>query len=91
MNNSLEIKLKEDKDPTIWQRFLQWLDGGKDQPLRLGQQVPKTGTNTEILLSQTQKVQLISAVESPLLERTSDTTSFVRRTEPGREGPDLFI
>jgi len=88
MSNYLEIKLKEDKDPTIWQRLRRWLNGGKDQPLQLGQQVPKTGTNTEILLSHTQQVELKTAVETPLLERTSDTTNFVRKSE---SGPEVFI
>ena len=63
-------------------------DGQKDQPVQLGQQVPKTGTNTEILLSHTQQVQLKTAVESPLLERTTDTTNFVRKAE---SGPEVFI
>ena len=88
MSDNLEIKLKEDKSPTIWQRLLRWFDGQKNQPAQLGQQVPKTGTNTEILLSHTQQVQLKTAVESPLLERTTDTTNFVRKSE---SGPEVII
>ncbi len=88
MSDNLEIKLKEDKSPTIWQRLLRWFDGQKNQPLQLGQQVPKTGTNTDILLSHTQQVQLKTAVEAPLLERTTDTTNFVRKCD---SGPEVII
>ena len=77
MSYSLEIKLKEPKEPSMWRRFVQWLEGEESLASQLGQQVPKTGTNTEILLSQTQALQLKDAVASPG-ERTSDT-SFVRR------------
>jgi len=79
MNDSLEIRLKAEKEPTLWQRLIQWLHGGANRTGQSVQQVPKTGTNTEILLSSTQKIQLTEAVEAPG-ERTSDT-SFIRRSE----------
>ena len=79
MNDSLEIKLKEEKVPTMWERFLHWFNGNADHSKLRVQQLPKTGTNTDILLSQTQKMDLKEAVESPLRERTSDTTSFTRK------------
>ena len=84
MSNSLEIKLKEQKQPTFWERFMRWLHGGENQSDLLVMQVPKTGTNTEILLSQTEKSKLTEAVESPL-HRSSDTTSFVRKSESGSD------
>jgi len=90
MSYSQEIRLKEEKNPSIWKRFLHWLDGEQSQPMPLGQQLPKTGTNTEILLSQTQKIRLEAAVDSPHLGRTSDTTSFVRR-DSTEQSSDLII
>jgi len=84
MSYFLEIKLKEEKNPSIWDRFMKWLDGDDDQPLQLGQQLPKRGTNTDILLSQTQKTRLTQAVESPM-ERNSDTTSFVKRSDSSQD------
>jgi hypothetical protein len=89
MNNSLEIKLKEEKEPTIWERFVQWLDGDEAQPGRPVMQVPKIGTNTEILLSQTQKIKLTNAFEAPD-ERTSET-SFARKEETEQDSSQLFI
>jgi hypothetical protein len=82
MKNPFEIKLKVEEDPTLWERFVQWLNGGKSDGV--GQQVPKVGTNTEILLSQTQKLKLKEAVESPG-ERTSETT-LIRRSDSGQDG-----
>ena len=79
MKESLEIKLIEQKDPSLWERFKNWLTAQDTQAQRPGQQVPKIGTNTEILLSQTQKIRLTEAVESPG-ERPSDT-GFVRKPE----------
>ena len=79
MKESLEIKLIETNEPTFWERIMQWLNADDSQPRRPGQQVPKTGTNTEILLSQTQKMRLKDAVESPG-ERPSET-GFLRRSE----------
>ena len=81
MKQSPEIRLKEDQNPTIWRRFVQWLDGEDSEPRRLVLQVPKTGTDTDILLSRTQKLRLTDAVESPG-ERTSDS-SFIRRSDIG--------
>ena len=89
MKNPFEIKLKDEKEPTIWDRFVQWLNGDKGQPRRTVLQVPKTGTNTEILLSQTQRIKLKDAVESP--GQPSSDTSFARKTEPGQENSPLFI
>jgi len=81
MSNPFEIKLKEEKEPTLWLRLLQWLKGGSRLPV---QQVPKTGTNTDILLSKTQRMELKQAVESPL-ERSSDTTTLIRRSDAGSD------
>lgn len=89
MKDSLEIRLKNEKEPTVWERFVQWLKGNEGRSLQGVQQVPKTGTNTEILLSQTQKLQLKDAVESPG-ERTSDTT-FLKRADAGQDGSHLII
>lgn len=86
MSNFLEIKLKEEKPPSIWDRFMQWLNHEDGQPLRLGQQLPKTGTNTDILLSESQKMRLVQAVEAPM-ERSSDTTSFTRRGDSSQDSP----
>jgi len=82
MKYSSEIKLKEQKEPTLWERFTSWLNGGASEETRPAGQLPQIGTNTEILLSQSQAKHLKAAVESPLLERTSDTTS-VRRADSG--------
>ncbi len=89
MNDSLEIKLKDEKEPTLWERFVQWLDGDKAQADRPGVQVPKIGTNTEILLSQTQKLKLKDAVEGSG-ERLSDT-SFARKEDSQQDSSNLFI
>ncbi len=89
MKHSLEIRLKEEKEPTIWGRFLQWLNGHESQPRRSVLQVPKTGTNTEILLSQTQRIKLKDAVESPG-ERPSDT-GFARKSDAAQESSNLII
>ena len=35
MKNSFEIKLKDEKDPTIWARFVQWLNGHDQNPFRI--------------------------------------------------------
>ena len=80
MKNSLEIRLKEQKEPTIWERLVQWLHGKANAPVP---QLPKTGTHTDILLSQSQKLQLKQAVESPI-ERSSDST-FYRKSESGQD------
>jgi hypothetical protein len=84
MKNIAEIHLKEEKEPTIWERFVYWLNGDASQLKRPVQQVPKTGTHTDILLSQSQKVELKQAVDSPLQERTSDT-SLLRRADTGQD------
>ena len=89
MKDSSEIKLKEEKDPTVWERFVQWLHGNANQLDRSVQQVPKTGTNTEILLSKTQKILLAEAVEPPG-EKASDT-SFRRKSEAGPNSSELII
>lgn len=89
MNNSLEIKLKEVKTPTLWERFVGWLNGDEEQPRHLAAQVPKTGTNTEILLSQTQKLKLQKAFESPG-ERSFDT-GFARRSESTEDSSSIFL
>ena len=89
MKTSLEIKLKDEKEPTIWARFVEWLNGHNQNPFRPVQQVPKTGTNTEILLSQTQRLKLKDAVESPG-ERTSETT-LIRRAESSQDSASLII
>jgi len=82
MKYSSEIKLKEQKEPTLWERVMSWLNGGASEETRPGGQLPQIGTNTEILLSQSQAKHLKAAVESPLLERSSDTTS-ARRADSG--------
>ena len=90
MKYTEQFKLKEQKQPTLWERVLGWWqqeEPSRNQPV---QQVPKTGTNTDILLSQTQALTLKDAVESPNLERESDT-SFVRRAEAAQENPQLII
>jgi len=79
MKESLEIRLKDEKDPTLWERLMQWLGGGQGHASRPLQQVPKIGTHTEILLYQTQKIKLKDAVESPG-ERPSDT-GFTRKPD----------
>ena|SRR6266478_4550434 len=89
MKKSLEIKLKDEKEPTIWTRFVEWLHGDAHNPFRPVQQVPKTGTNTEILLSQTQRLKLKDAVESPG-ERTSETT-LIRRADSSQDNASLII
>jgi len=82
MKYSFEIKLKEQKEPTLWERFTSWLNGEAGEQIRPVGQLPQNGTNTEILLSQSQAKRLKAAVEAPLLERTSDTTS-IRRADSG--------
>jgi len=67
----------------MWERLMDWLGGGDKNPFRPVQQVPKTGTNTEILLSQTQRLELKAAVESPA-ERPSETT-LIRRADAGQD------
>jgi hypothetical protein len=52
-------------------------------------QVPKTGTNTEILLSQTQKIKLKDAVESP--GAPSSETSFAVKADSNADQSSLFI
>ena len=89
MKNSLEIKLKDEKEPTIWARFVDWLNGQDQNPFRPVQQVPKTGTNTEILLSQTQRLKLRDAVDSPG-ERSSET-SMIRRADSSQDSASLII
>ena len=89
MKIASDIKLKVEKDPTMWERFVQWLNGASSTGTRPVLQVPKTGTNTEILLSQTQKTLLSEAVEPPG-ESASDT-SFRRKNEQGQEGAQLII
>ena len=84
MKESFELKLKEDKAPTIWQRLLQWLNADRAQSKGPVQLLPKTGTQTDILLSQNQKLELKQAVEAPL-ERTSDTTSYLRKSDAGQD------
>ena len=82
MKYSSEIKLKVQKEPTLWERFTSWLNGEAGDKTRPAGQLPQIGTNTEILLSQSQAKRLKAAVETPLLERTSDTTS-ARRADSG--------
>ncbi len=89
MSYSLEIKLKEGEQPSMWGRLLRWLDG-ETSPMRSGQQVPKTGTNTEILLSQTQARALKEAVTFSG-ERPADTTTFVKRTDSSQDNSELII
>jgi len=85
MKHSLEIKLKEEKAQTFWERLVAWLREDAHSASQSVQQVPKTGTNTDILLSQAEKLKLKAAVESPLLERTSDST-MIRRENASQEG-----
>ena len=87
MKNIAEIQLKEEKVPTIWERFIHWLNN--DASGRV-QQLPKTGTNTDILLSQSQKIQLKQAVDSPVLERDTDT-SVLRKSDAGQDSSQLII
>jgi len=82
MKYSSEIRLKEQKEPTLWERFTSWLNVGAGGRTKPAGQLPQIGTNTEILLSQSQAKYLKAAVESPLLERTSDTTT-ARRADSG--------
>jgi hypothetical protein len=90
MKYTEQFKLKEEKQPTLWERVLGWWQQQGAACKTPAQQVPKTGTNTDILLSQTQALTLKDAVESPNLQRESDT-SFVRRTEAVQENPQLII
>ena len=90
MKYSSQFKLKEEKQPNLWERVLAWWQQAGPARKSPVQQVPKTGTNTDILLSQTQKLTLKDAVESPNLERESDT-SLVRRTEAAQENSQLII
>ena len=87
MKNSMEIRLKEENEPTIWQRFICWFNGGVKPAGQPAQQVPKTGTNTEILLSQYEQKKLKEAVDFRPFERNSDT-SFYRKSD---EGSSLII
>ena len=87
MKNSLEIRLKEQKEPTIWGRLVQWLHGKANAPVP---QLPKTGTHTDILLSQTQRTDMQSAVDAPIYP-TADTTYFTRRSSKEGGGPEVII
>lgn len=89
MKFAAEIKLKEENDPTMWERFVHWLNGADGSGTRPVLQVPKTGTNTEILLSQTQKIILSEAVESP--GGLASDTSFRRKSDQGQDGAQLII
>jgi hypothetical protein len=88
MNYTCQFKLKEQKQPTFWERFLAWWQQAGPKTSELVQPVPKTGTNTDILLSQTQALTLKDAVESPNLQRESDT-SFIKRE--GAQESSLII
>ena len=92
MSSPLEIKLKEEKTPTIWERFLHWLNAESAAAKAPVQQLPKTGTNTDILLSKTQKQELKKAVESPLVDRlsASSDTSFLRKSD-SNDNSNLII
>jgi hypothetical protein len=79
MKSSLEIKLKEEKKPTLWESFVAWLNSGSRQPVL---RVPEIKTDTDILLSQTQQLELKKAVESPTMQRDSDS-AFIRRSDSG--------
>jgi hypothetical protein len=76
--NVVEIRLKEVPTPTLWERFLSWLNDEEEAALPSVRQAPKTGTNTEILLSQTQKSQLQTALDAPP-EFMGDTAFFKPR------------
>jgi hypothetical protein len=90
MNYTCQFKLKEQKQPSLWERVLGWWQQAGPKTSEPVQQVPKSGTNTDILLSQTQALTLKDAVESPNLQRESDT-SHLRRNEAGQENPQLII
>ena len=90
MKYTSQFKLKEEKQPTFWERVLAWCQQVGPSGKPPVQQVPKTGTNTDILLSQTQKLTLKDAVESPNLERESDT-SLIRRADVAQENSQLII
>jgi hypothetical protein len=84
MKDALEIKLKEDANPSpsLWERLRLWLNGDEDR----SSHVSKTETNTDVLLSKNQRNSLQSAVESPL-ERSSDTGFVRRRAAKGGDSP----
>ncbi len=79
----MELKLKPPENPpTLWQKLLRWLHGADQQLDSSLLQVPKTGTNTEILLTNSKKDELQRAIDAPM-ERSSDTTTFFRRKSDG--------
>ncbi len=86
----MEIKLKEPKKPTLWGQLLRWLAGDKEQPPEPVLQVPKTGTNTEVLLSLTQRESLEAVVD----ERRgypSGTTFLRRQSGDAKSSPEVHI
>ena len=84
----MEIKLKENREPTLWERFVGWLH--RNEVAQPATQVPKSGTNTDILLSKTQRIDLQSAVDAPIYP-TADTTYFTRRSAKENGGPEVII
>src|SRR6266849_6380064 len=86
----MEIKLKEPKKPTLWGQLLRWLARDKEQPPEPVLQVPKTGTNTEVLLSLTQRESLEATVD----ERRgypSGTTFLRRQSGDAKSSPEVHI
>ncbi len=86
----MEIKLKEPKKPTLWGQLLRWLAGDKAQTPEPVLQVPKTGTNTEVLLSLTQRESLEAVVD----ERRgypSGTTCLRRQSGDAKSSPEVHI
>lgn len=78
--------------PSLWQRFLRWLNEDKAEPVRLKFDLPKSHGDTDILLSHKQKQTLQDAVDTAFYPRE---TSFYSRDGGSRtrkgSGNDVII
>ena len=80
---------KDHQARTLWDRLLLWLRDEEPGRISLPQQAPKTGTDTEILLSLTDRQNLESAMGSPLNCETSfykTETEFRAKSSPPKDG-----
>jgi len=96
-NDVMKEKAQAIQTPTLWQRFLLWLEGGKRasrEPERIKVSLPGSG-NTDVILSSSQRKRLEDAMSGPA-DWSSQTSVYSRdttmwRKASGKSGDDKSL